>query len=68
MPLEQAKQSLAIARELGEPELLARSLLACGAAAVYDPDTARRYLTEAIDLAQAGRRQKAIEPRPVVPG
>jgi predicted ATPase/class 3 adenylate cyclase/DNA-binding CsgD family transcriptional regulator len=51
-PLEREKQSLAIARELGEPELLSRSLLACGATAVYDPDTARTYLTEAIDLAR----------------
>ena len=31
---------------------MSRSLLACGAAAVYDPDTARIYLTEAIDLAR----------------
>jgi len=50
--LEQARQSLAIAREVGEPELLARSLVACGAAAVFDPDTARGYLTEGIDLAR----------------
>jgi len=57
--LEQARQSLAIARELGEPELLARSLLACGAAAVFDPDTARGYLTEGIDLARrAGDKRR----------
>jgi predicted ATPase/class 3 adenylate cyclase/DNA-binding CsgD family transcriptional regulator len=57
--LEQAKQSLAIAREAGELELLARSLLGCGAAAVYDPDTARGYLTEAIDLARrAGDKRR----------
>ena len=57
--LEQAKHSLAIAREVGEPELLARSLLACGAAAVYDPETARGYLTEAIDLARrAGDKRR----------
>ena len=57
--LEQAEQSLAIAREVGEPELMARSLLACGAAAVYDPDTARGYLTEAIDLAgRAGDKRR----------
>jgi predicted ATPase/class 3 adenylate cyclase/DNA-binding CsgD family transcriptional regulator len=57
--LEQAKQSLAIAREAGELELLARSLLACGATAVYDPDTARGYLTEAIDLARrAGDKRR----------
>ena len=58
-PLEREKQSLAIARELGEPELLARSLLACGATAVYDTDTARTYLTEAIDLARpAGDKRR----------
>jgi predicted ATPase len=57
--VEQAKQSLAIARDVGEPELLARSLLACGAAAVYDTDTARTYLTEAIDLARrAGDKRR----------
>jgi predicted ATPase/class 3 adenylate cyclase/DNA-binding CsgD family transcriptional regulator len=57
--LEQAKQSLAIARVVGEPELLARSLLACGGAAVYDTDTARTYLTEAIDLARrAGDKRR----------
>jgi predicted ATPase/class 3 adenylate cyclase/DNA-binding CsgD family transcriptional regulator len=50
--LDQAKQSLAIAREVGDPPLLARSLLACGAVAVYDKDTGRGYLTEAIDLAR----------------
>jgi predicted ATPase/class 3 adenylate cyclase/DNA-binding CsgD family transcriptional regulator len=58
-PLEREKQSLAIARELGEPELLARSLLACGANAIYDPDTARTYLTESIDLARpAGDKRR----------
>jgi predicted ATPase/DNA-binding CsgD family transcriptional regulator len=57
--LEQARQSLAIARGLGEPGLLARSLLACGAAAVFDPDTARGYLTEGIDLARrAGDKRR----------
>ncbi|WP_205529652.1 LuxR family transcriptional regulator [Mycobacterium shigaense] len=56
---EQARQSLAIARELGEPALIARSLLACGAAAVYYADTARGYLTEAIDLArEAGDKRR----------
>ncbi|MGB9252877.1 MAG: adenylate/guanylate cyclase domain-containing protein, partial [Mycobacterium sp.] len=57
--LDGAKQSLAIARELGEPELLARALLACGGATVYDRDTARIYLTEAIDLARtAGDKRR----------
>jgi predicted ATPase/class 3 adenylate cyclase/DNA-binding CsgD family transcriptional regulator len=57
--LDRVNQSLAIARELGEPELLARSLLACGATAVYDTETARMYLTEAIDLARrAGDKRR----------
>ena len=47
------KQALAIARELDDPALLARALTACGSAAVYDADVARRYFAEAIGLARA---------------
>ncbi len=50
--LEDAEQGLAIARDLGDPMLLVRVLHACGTAAVYDADVARRYFEEAIDLAR----------------
>jgi predicted ATPase/class 3 adenylate cyclase/DNA-binding CsgD family transcriptional regulator len=48
-----AEQALAIARELDDPALLVRALSACGSAAVYDADVARRYFAEAIGLARA---------------
>jgi predicted ATPase/class 3 adenylate cyclase/DNA-binding NarL/FixJ family response regulator len=51
--LERVEQSLAIAREIGEPGLLLRALIACGSTAVFDPDVARVYLAEALELARA---------------
>jgi predicted ATPase/class 3 adenylate cyclase/DNA-binding CsgD family transcriptional regulator len=48
-----AEQALTIARELDDPALLVRALSACGSAAVYDADVARRYFAEAIGLARA---------------
>jgi predicted ATPase/class 3 adenylate cyclase/DNA-binding CsgD family transcriptional regulator len=51
--LERVEQSLAIAREIGEPRLLLRALIACGSTAVFDADVARGYLAEARDLARA---------------
>ncbi len=47
------EQSLSIAREVGDPGLLLRALLACGSSAVFDADVARPYLEEAISLARA---------------
>jgi DNA-binding CsgD family transcriptional regulator len=44
---------LAIAREIGDPALLARALTACGSIAAYNPEVAGRYLAEANDLARA---------------
>jgi predicted ATPase/class 3 adenylate cyclase/DNA-binding CsgD family transcriptional regulator len=49
----QAEQSLAIAREIDDPRLLARALAAGGAAAAGDQEVAQPYLTEAIALARA---------------
>jgi DNA-binding CsgD family transcriptional regulator len=45
---------LGIARELGDPALLARTLSACGyiAGARYDAESAAIYFTQAIDLAR----------------
>ena len=53
--LEQAQQALAIARELDDPALLARTLTACGftAGAGYHVEVARAYFAEAIGLARA---------------
>src|SRR6202043_1559073 len=53
--LDQAQQALAIARELDDPALLARTLAACGftAGAGYHVEVARACFTEAIGLARA---------------
>ena len=48
----QAEEALAIARELGEPVLLARALTSCIAAAAFDAQAARPYVAEAIALAR----------------
>jgi hypothetical protein len=51
--LERVEQSLAIAREIGKPGLLLRSLIACGCTAAFDAEVARPYLAEADLLARA---------------
>lgn len=51
--MDQAGDALAIAREVDDPTLLARALIACGSAAIYDPEAARPYLAEALGLARA---------------
>jgi predicted ATPase/class 3 adenylate cyclase/DNA-binding CsgD family transcriptional regulator len=51
--LARAQRSLAIARELDDPALLARTLTTCGRLAVWDAELARPYLSEAEDLARA---------------
>ena len=50
--MEQALRALAIAREVDDPALLLRALTACGHVAVYDPDVAHPYFTEAMGLAR----------------
>jgi predicted ATPase/DNA-binding CsgD family transcriptional regulator len=50
--LDQAEEALAIAREIGDPALVARALTACGGIAVYNTEVASRYLTEASELAR----------------
>jgi predicted ATPase/class 3 adenylate cyclase/DNA-binding CsgD family transcriptional regulator len=50
--LEHVEQSLTIAREIGEPGLLLRALIACGCTAVFEADVARPYLAEALELAR----------------
>jgi predicted ATPase/class 3 adenylate cyclase/DNA-binding CsgD family transcriptional regulator len=50
--LDQAEEALAIAREIGDPALVARALTACGGIAVYNTEVAARYLSEASELAR----------------
>ncbi len=52
--IDRAERALAIARELGDPALLARTLTACGfiAGASYDAEAARTYYSEAIVFAR----------------
>ena len=51
--LARAQRSLAIARELDDPALLARTLTACGRLAAWNAELARPYLSEAEDLVRA---------------
>ncbi len=52
--VEQARQALVIARAVDDPALLAGVLTACGFFAAFnDPEVARRYFSEAIELARA---------------
>jgi predicted ATPase/class 3 adenylate cyclase/DNA-binding CsgD family transcriptional regulator len=51
---DQAQQSLVIAREVDDPALLVRALIACGhIAGAFDAEAAGPYLAEAIALARA---------------
>jgi len=50
---EQAKDALAIARQLDDPALLVRALTACCGTAAFDAEQAATYFAEAIDLARA---------------
>jgi predicted ATPase/class 3 adenylate cyclase/DNA-binding CsgD family transcriptional regulator len=52
--IDQAQQALAIAREVNDPALLAAALTACGYFAAFNnPEVARGYFAEAIELARA---------------
>jgi predicted ATPase/class 3 adenylate cyclase/DNA-binding CsgD family transcriptional regulator len=60
--MDQAQRALAIARELDDPALAVRALIACGSIACYTPDVAGPYLAEAIDLArELGDRWRLIQ-------
>jgi predicted ATPase/DNA-binding CsgD family transcriptional regulator len=48
----QVEQALAIAREVGDPALLVRALIARGSIASYDADGARPYFAEAMKIAR----------------
>jgi predicted ATPase/class 3 adenylate cyclase/DNA-binding CsgD family transcriptional regulator len=49
----QVQQALSIAREVGDPALLVRALIARGSIASYDGDGARPYFAEAMEIARA---------------
>ncbi|MDT5387259.1 MAG: hypothetical protein QOE04_900 [Mycobacterium sp.] len=51
--MEEAVRALAIAREVDDPALLLRSLIACAGIALYDPEVAGPYFVEAIGLARS---------------
>lgn len=51
--MEHPERALAIAREVGDGDLLLRALIACGCTAAFDAETARPYLDEATGLARA---------------
>ena len=49
---DQAEQAVAIARELGDATLLVRALTACGGIQFHNPEVARPYFAEALELAR----------------
>lgn len=51
--VDQTEPALAIARRLGDPALLARTLAACGATFGFSAEVAAPYLAEAVELARA---------------
>ena len=50
--IDEAEQALTLARELGDPALLVRALVARGSISAYDVEVSRPYLDEAADLAR----------------
>jgi predicted ATPase/class 3 adenylate cyclase/DNA-binding CsgD family transcriptional regulator len=50
--MQDVERALAIAREVGDAELLIRSLIACGSTGAFDAEVARPYLDEAAGLAR----------------
>lgn len=51
--LVRVEDALATARELGDQDLVIWALTACGGLSYYSPEAARRYFTEAAELARA---------------
>ena len=50
--MDQAEQALALARDIDDPALRARALMACGFTAAYNAELAGAYFAEAIELAR----------------
>jgi predicted ATPase/class 3 adenylate cyclase/DNA-binding CsgD family transcriptional regulator len=51
--VDRAQQALALARDIDDPAVLARTLTACGLTAAYNAELAGTYFAEAIELARA---------------
>jgi predicted ATPase/DNA-binding CsgD family transcriptional regulator len=60
MDLHRGREALAIARELGDPALIVRTLIGCGMIAIYGAEEARPYFAEAIDLARSAGDQWSL--------
>jgi predicted ATPase/class 3 adenylate cyclase/DNA-binding CsgD family transcriptional regulator len=52
-PPDLLAELLTVARDVGDPGLLVRALIACGSSALFNVDVARPYLDEALGLARA---------------
>lgn len=50
---ERAQMALAIAREIGDPALISRALIACGMLTLYRAEQSQQYFAEAIELVRA---------------
>ena len=50
--VDRAQQALALARDIDDPAVLARALIACGFTAAYNAELAGVYFVEAIELAR----------------
>jgi predicted ATPase/class 3 adenylate cyclase/DNA-binding CsgD family transcriptional regulator len=51
--VDEAQEALAIARNLDDPALLVRALTACASVNAFNPELARPYINEGIELARA---------------
>ncbi len=58
--LEQVQAALSVARQLGDPTLIASTLNACGELSVYEPNRARAYLEEAAAVSRAGDDRRTL--------
>ncbi len=58
--LGRAQEALAIARQLDDPALIARALIACGMLSIYSAELAQQYFAEAIDLVRAAGDQWSL--------
>ncbi|MBW0017314.1 MAG: LuxR family transcriptional regulator [Mycobacterium sp.] len=58
--LDRAREALAVARQLDDPALIARALMACGMLAVYSAEVAQPYFAEAIDMVRAAGDRWAL--------
>lgn len=58
--LQRAEQALAAARELGDQDLVVRTLTACGMLAHNHPEVTARYFAEATDLARKSGNRPAL--------